>query len=253
VAFLQCDGPEERTGAAADGATGFSYHNHSEAAAAAAALAALTGGGPGRLRGGDVCVISPYAGQVRLLQTMLLGGGGGGGGRGGSSGGGRGRSGGGGGAEAAAGPRLGAGALEVRGRPLPSMRGRRQRRRLREAASALTAVGLEVKTVDGFQGREKEVVVFSAVRSNAAGAVGFLSDARRLNVAITRARRGLIVVGDARTLGRDPTWAAWLAWARRAGAFVGGGGGAAAAAAAAAPAAEAPAGAAAAAGAGRRA
>jgi regulator of nonsense transcripts 1 len=79
---------------------------------------------------------------------------------------------------------------------------------------------LEIRSVDGFQGREKEVIVFSAVRSNAAGRVGFLADARRLNVALTRARRGLVVVGDSDTVSRDGTWAAWLAWARRKGVVV---------------------------------
>lgn len=79
---------------------------------------------------------------------------------------------------------------------------------------------LEVKSVDGFQGREKEVVIFSAVRSNSGGRVGFLADSRRLNVALTRAKRGLVVVGDAATLRSNRVWSAWLTWARRQGVLV---------------------------------
>lgn len=74
---------------------------------------------------------------------------------------------------------------------------------------------IEVSSVDGFQGREKEAVIFSAVRSNDYGAIGFTSDWRRVNVSFTRARRALVVIGNDVTLRRgDPdTWSPWLAWA----------------------------------------
>ena len=103
---------------------------------------------PGDLDVQDIGVISPYAGQVRLIREML-------------------------------------------GEDLQS---------------------LEIKSVDGYQGREKEIIVLSTVRSNEDGVVGFLSNFRRLNVALTRARRGLIVIGDDRTLRNDSTWESWLDW-----------------------------------------
>ncbi len=59
---------------------------------------------------------------------------------------------------------------------------------------------IEIDSVDGFQGREKEAVIISLVRSNREGDVGFLADARRMNVALTRARRKLIVIGDSATI-----------------------------------------------------
>ena len=62
---------------------------------------------------------------------------------------------------------------------------------------------IEVDTVDGFQGREKDVVVLTMVRSNQEQEIGFLSDLRRTNVAMTRARKKLIVVGDSATLGSN--------------------------------------------------
>jgi len=60
--------------------------------------------------------------------------------------------------------------------------------------------GIELGTVDGFQGREKEAVIFSLVRSNGDKEVGFLAEKRRLNVAMTRPRRQLVVIGDSETI-----------------------------------------------------
>jgi hypothetical protein len=81
--------------------------------------------------------------------------------------------------------------------------------------------GLEVESVDGFQGQEKEVIIFCAVRNNREGKVGFLSDWRRLNVMLTRARRGCIVIGSRSTLVSDPLWQQWLLWATARGAICG--------------------------------
>lgn len=64
----------------------------------------------------------------------------------------------------------------------------------------LDTPGLDVDTVDGFQGREKEAVVISLVRSNPQGTIGFLADIRRMNVALTRARRKLVMIGDSATI-----------------------------------------------------
>ncbi len=75
-----------------------------------------------------------------------------------------------------------------------------QAQRLRER---LPDLALEIGTVDGLQGREKEAVVVSLVRSNDRGEVGFLAELRRLNVALTRARRHLTVIGDSATLACD--------------------------------------------------
>ncbi len=71
---------------------------------------------------------------------------------------------------------------------------------VRLVGERLAGTGVEVDSVDGFQGREKEAVVMSLVRSNPEGEIGFLADVRRTNVALTRARRLVVVVGDSATL-----------------------------------------------------
>ena len=62
---------------------------------------------------------------------------------------------------------------------------------------------MEISSVDGFQGREKEAIIISMVRSSESGGVGFLSDRRRMNVAVTRARRHCALVCDSETVSRD--------------------------------------------------
>ena len=63
---------------------------------------------------------------------------------------------------------------------------------------------ISINTVDGFQGQERDVILISLVRSNTDGQIGFLNDLRRMNVAITRARMKLIIIGDKETLCRHP-------------------------------------------------
>jgi ATP-dependent RNA/DNA helicase IGHMBP2 len=75
--------------------------------------------------------------------------------------------------------------------------------------AALTACARALR----YQGREKEAVIITCVRSNAAGEVGFLADARRMNVAVTRARRHCALIGDTETLSRgDPFLKRLVAW-----------------------------------------
>jgi superfamily I DNA and/or RNA helicase len=95
-----------------------------------------------------------------------------------------------------------------------------QARNLRALLSEERKQGLEIGTVDGFQGREKEAIVVDTGRSNPDGQLGFLADVRRMNVALTRAKRFLLVVGDSATLGGHPYYDAFLRNAESAGAWV---------------------------------
>lgn len=79
-------------------------------------------------------------------------------------------------------------------------------------------ISIEVNSVDAFQGKECDVILFSAVRSNRRDNVGFLCDWRRMNVALTRAKSGLIIFGDMATLQRgDKHWEGLCSWANESG------------------------------------
>lgn len=72
---------------------------------------------------------------------------------------------------------------------------------------------ISVNTIDSFQGQERDVVYISMTRSNSDNKIGFLSDIRRMNVAMTRARKKLVVIGDSATLSRLPYYAGFIAYA----------------------------------------
>jgi superfamily I DNA and/or RNA helicase len=69
---------------------------------------------------------------------------------------------------------------------------------------------IEVNSIDGFQGQEKDVIYISLVRSNDKADIGFLSDQRRFNVALTRAKKKLVVIGDSTTLAQHQLFSDWI-------------------------------------------
>ncbi|KAK9807686.1 hypothetical protein WJX72_006138 [[Myrmecia] bisecta] len=152
VVLVECEGAGERRSSGINQTSaeegGNSYNNEEEAKLALRALWSLSESGPL----GSVAILTPYNGQVRLLNNLL-----------------------------------------------------------KEAGNPVLQ-HVEISSVDGYQGREADVIVFSTVRNNPAGTLGFVSDARRLNVAITRAKHALVVVGSAQTLANDRNWRAWLSW-----------------------------------------
>ena len=78
---------------------------------------------------------------------------------------------------------------------------------------------IRCSTIDSYQGQEKEVIIISLVRSNPDQNIGFLSDYRRMNVAMTRAQERLIIIGDSATLGNDPFYASFLDYVEKENAY----------------------------------
>ncbi|HYE55699.1 MAG TPA: C-terminal helicase domain-containing protein, partial [Chitinophagaceae bacterium] len=86
---------------------------------------------------------------------------------------------------------------------------------LKKAAHAIA-----VNTIDSFQGQERDVVYISMTRSNNEGVIGFLSDIRRMNVAMTRAKKKLVVIGDSATLSALPFYSDFITYAEKHDAYV---------------------------------
>ena len=90
---------------------------------------------------------------------------------------------------------------------------------LPELAEMLTHRLLSIGTVDSFQGQERDIICITMTRSNSQGDIGFLSDIRRMNVGMTRARKKLLIVGDSSTLGSHPFYKAFLDYVELIGAY----------------------------------
>ncbi len=83
----------------------------------------------------------------------------------------------------------------------------------------LALLPLTIQTIDGFQGQEREIIYISLVRSNTKGELGFLSDYRRMNVAMTRARKLLVIVGDSGTIGQNTFFSDLMAYCEKFGIY----------------------------------
>lgn len=88
-----------------------------------------------------------------------------------------------------------------------------------EWAREKAVTSLSVKTIDGFQGEERDVIYISLVRSNEKQEIGFLNDLRRMNVAITRAKKKLVLIGDSATIGSTPFYKKFLEYVEKHGMY----------------------------------
>jgi ATP-dependent RNA/DNA helicase IGHMBP2 len=80
-------------------------------------------------------------------------------------------------------------------------------------------LSITVQTIDSFQGQERDIILISLVRSNDNQQIGFLSDYRRMNVAMTRAKLKLVIIGDSATLGSDSFYQDLLTWVEEKGTY----------------------------------
>ncbi|CAN5743140.1 AAA domain-containing protein [soil metagenome] len=87
------------------------------------------------------------------------------------------------------------------------------------AAKDLLPKAMRISTIDSFQGQEKEIIILSLVRSNDEGDIGFLKDYRRMNVAITRAKEQLYIIGDSATIGADDFYNSFLTYIEKNGTY----------------------------------
>ena len=93
------------------------------------------------------------------------------------------------------------------------------KRTIEEDAKLLEFNNIDVDTIDSFQGQERDIIYIVLVRSNVKGEIGFLSDYRRMNVAMTRARKKLIVIGDSATIGNDKFYQSFLDYVDKIGGY----------------------------------
>ncbi len=87
------------------------------------------------------------------------------------------------------------------------------------AAAGKLPSGMRIRTIDSFQGQEDTNIIISLVRSNDSGEIGFLKDYRRMNVALTRAKEKLFIIGDSATIGRDTFYAAMISYVENNGSY----------------------------------